>query len=72
MVTVASSTSTNEAPVHEGEIAEIDAEVAATGTVVVEGPVEMHSEAPLTGERRRCGRGQADFAGVYTAKSASQ
>jgi acyl-CoA hydrolase len=61
MVTVAVERVDYEAPVHHGEIVEIDASVAATGRTSVTVEVEMHAETLLTGERRRCGRGRFVF-----------
>ena len=49
---------TYEAPIHHGEIVEIDATVARTGRTSVTIDVEMHAEALLSGERRRCGHGR--------------
>jgi acyl-CoA hydrolase len=61
MVTVAVGRVEYEAPVHEGEIVEIDAEVSGTGRSSVTVEVEMHAETLLTGARRRCGRGRFVF-----------
>jgi acyl-CoA hydrolase len=66
MVTVAVERVDYEAPVHEGEIVEIDAVVAETGRTSVKVDVEMHAETLLTGERRRCGRGRFVFVALAT------
>jgi len=64
MVTVAVERVAYEAPVHHGEIVEIEAIVADTGRTSVTIDVEMHAEVLLTGSRRRCGTGRFVFAAV--------
>ncbi|HVW19455.1 MAG TPA: acyl-CoA thioesterase [Solirubrobacteraceae bacterium] len=61
MVTVAVENVTYEAPVHHGEIVEIDATVTGVGRTSVTVEVEMHAEQPLSGDRRRCGNGRFVF-----------
>lgn len=64
MVTVAVRDIDYEAPVHRGEIVEIDATVVETGRTSVTVHVEMHAEELLTGARRRCGNGRFVFVAV--------
>jgi acyl-CoA hydrolase len=58
MVTVAVQNIAYEAPIHNGEVVEIEAKVFGTGRTSVTVDVEMHSEQLLTGVRRRCGTGR--------------
>ena len=58
MVTVAVEKLTFEAPVHHGEVVEIDAVVIGSGRSSVTVEVEMHAEELLSGDRRRCGTGR--------------
>jgi acyl-CoA hydrolase len=64
MVTVAVKEVTYIAPVHHGEIVEVEAEVSGTGRTSVTVEVEMSAEVLLTGERRRCGQGTFVFAAI--------
>jgi uncharacterized protein (TIGR00369 family) len=66
MVTVAVQDIDYEAPVHRGEIVEIDAAVIETGRTSVTVQVEMYAEELLTGDRRRCGNGRFVFVAVDT------
>lgn len=64
MVTVAVEQVEYIAPVHHGEIVEIEAEVSGTGRTSVTVEVVMSAEVLLTGERRHCGRGRFVFAAI--------
>ena len=61
MVTVAVQDIDYEAPVYRGEIVEFDASVVEADRTLGDVEVEMHAEALLTGERRRCGNGRFIF-----------
>lgn len=70
MVTVAVKEVTYIAPVHHGEIVEIEAVVSGAGRTSLTVDVEMSAEVLLTGERRSCGRGTFVFAAIDETEKA--
>lgn len=64
MVTVGVEEVSYEAPVRQGEIVEIAAEVSRVGRSSVTVEVQMFAEELLSGSRRRTGRGRFAFVAV--------